>query len=148
MMKRVLVILGWTVALLAGLAKILTYCNIPSETLFGKIATVGRTSVSLPVAMILSLAAVALAYLVGRGRFKGHKKLTVHSAVYGAGQSVIDVTAKLTALVKDNSLTVVAGNHLAGDPIYGTRKHLEVWFSYGTSQRKAVVREGGTLEIP
>ena len=148
MIKRITIGIGIVVGILAGIVQILTYFNLSSASLLGKIAIAGQTTISLPISIIACLIGVGLGYLFGKGRFKSHKQLTIKSAIYGSGQSVVDVTSKLASLVKDNSLTVVAGNHLAGDPIDGTVKRLEMWFSYGTSERKAIIREGRTLEIP
>jgi|BioPla2DNA2_1021312.scaffolds.fasta_scaffold40482_1 hypothetical protein len=148
MIKLIIISIGWVVGLLAGLAKILTYCNLPSETLFGKIAAIGEVNVSLPIAVIIGLAAMVVAYFWGRGLFKSHKTLAIHSATYGCEDKVIDVTAKLKSLVKNNSLTVLVGNHLGGDPLRGIGKHLEVWYSYGSSQRRTRVGEKKTLELP
>ena len=68
-------------------------------------------------------------------------KLAIVKAVYGdlAGGDVIDVTAKVAAMVKDNAVTVVPSNDVFDDPATGVYKRLRVDYTIdGVPQRRTV----------
>ncbi|OGV64707.1 MAG: hypothetical protein A2283_15915 [Lentisphaerae bacterium RIFOXYA12_FULL_48_11] len=148
MIKTICKSFAWIIGVLAGLATILNYCQLPPDTVLGGIVVSLNWKISLPIAILVVIATSVFSYFLGKGFFSSHKQLVIKSAIYGVGNNVIDVTDKLKSLVQNNTLSVVVGNHLAGDPLYGTPKHLDLWFTYGTSDRKAFVREGRKLELP
>jgi len=76
-------------------------------------------------------------------------KLVIVKAVYGdlAGTDVIDVTAEVAAMVKDNALTVVPSNQTFGDPATGVYKRLRVEYTIGGVARRKTVGENRTLAI-
>lgn len=77
------------------------------------------------------------------------------SATYGylpaassAASQTVDLTRKLSRLVHDGSLNVVADNGLAGtDPVFGIPKELRVDYSLDGVRRSATVAENGTLTL-
>lgn len=74
-------------------------------------------------------------------------KLVIVKAIYGDPESdtAIDVTNKVTAMVADNSLSVVAGPEL-GNPI-GAVKKLKVSYTIDGLYRSKTVASGETLDI-
>jgi hypothetical protein len=76
-------------------------------------------------------------------------KLVIVKAVYGdlAGTDVIDVTAEVAAMVKDNALTVVPSNESFGDPATGVYKRLRVDYTIGGAARRKTIGENRTLTI-
>ena len=60
----------------------------------------------------------------------------------------VSVTAVLAGKVKNNALSVVAGNSLAGDPAYNTVKQLRADYTLGGTAHSQTVGEGDTLTIP
>jgi alpha-L-rhamnosidase len=58
-----------------------------------------------------------------------------------------DVTEKVRAAVKGDSLEIKASNENFGDPIYGTPKSLKVEFTAGASKEMKTVPEGSMLSI-
>jgi hypothetical protein len=76
-------------------------------------------------------------------------KLTIVSAVYGDldEDKTADVTAKVAAMVKDNSLSVEATNDNFGEPAGGHPKKLKVSYSIDGIFRSKTVDEGETLDI-
>lgn len=66
----------------------------------------------------------------------------------GRAASQKDVTAHLAGLVKNNTLSVVAGNDLAGDPAPNTVKELRVDYTLGGAAHSQTVNEGAALQIP
>jgi hypothetical protein len=76
------------------------------------------------------------------------KLLMLHSAKYGAGNIVVDVTAILAERLADGSLEVYAGNQLGGDPCPGRRKELVVDYSYAGQRHARHVPEGEILSLP
>ncbi|MBC7288567.1 MAG: DUF3395 domain-containing protein, partial [Armatimonadetes bacterium] len=79
-------------------------------------------------------------------------ELRIERAVYGLLRTelpgAVDVTAQLSAMVQNNSLTVQASNNIAGDPAYGVVKTLAVRYRVGGELREARVREGEVLQLP
>jgi hypothetical protein len=76
-------------------------------------------------------------------------KLVIVKAVYGdlAGTDVIDVTAEVAGMVKDNALTVVPSNENFGDPATGVYKRLRVDYTIGGVPRRKTIGENRTLTI-
>ena len=60
----------------------------------------------------------------------------------------VSVTAILAGRVRNNTLSVVAGNGLAGDPAYNTVKRLRVDYTLGGTMHTRTVGEDQTLTIP
>lgn len=79
-------------------------------------------------------------------------KLEIVKAEYGVvtltQSKMVDVADKLNSLIKDNSLSVTAGNDLAGDPAGGTAKALLVEYSYDGKAYSVKVSEPQTLKLP
>ena len=77
-------------------------------------------------------------------------KLVVVKALYGALPDgvTIDVTAKVAAMVKDNTLRVDASNDLFGDPADGAFKRLRVDYTLGGVPGSKTVGEDTTLTLP
>ncbi len=64
-----------------------------------------------------------------------------------AAKDPTDVTAVVAAAVKDESLSIAAGNALFGDTAQGVPKKLHVEYTVGTEKLSRDVRENGKLEI-
>ena len=80
----------------------------------------------------------------------GHTpQLLIHRALYGVGtETNIDVTAKLSELVENGSLSAQIGNDLAGgDPLYGVPKKCTVDYSLDGVRQSITVAEGETLVL-
>ncbi len=79
-------------------------------------------------------------------------RLEILRAVYGVFRSglpgAVDVTAQLSAMIKNNRLAVRASNDIAGDPAYGVVKTLAVRYRVDGRLREARVREGEMLVLP
>ena len=58
-----------------------------------------------------------------------------------------DVTDKVKAAVKDESLSIMAGNELLGDPAVGVPKKLTVEYQAGDENLTATAHEGGFIRI-
>ena len=63
-------------------------------------------------------------------------------------KTFINVTTLVRAAVKNGALSMVAGNHLAGDPIYGSVKALTVRYTLDGTAGTRSVNEGQTLQLP
>jgi Beta-lactamase enzyme family len=88
--------------------------------------------------------------LANNGYTKAPKKEGLHiiKARYGACGKWIDVTSQLRGKIKDNRLSIMASNDIAGEPIYGTNKSLYAEYILNNKRGTAQVREGSILEIP
>ena len=79
-------------------------------------------------------------------------KLEILKAEYGVfsltQSKMVDVTDKLNTLIKENRLTVTAGNQLAGDPAANIVKKLLVQYIYDGKNYSINVNEGQRLELP
>ena len=76
-------------------------------------------------------------------------RLIIRKAVYGdlpSGDSV-DVTEDVAAMVRNNSLTVKAGNETFGDPAGGKVKKFRVDYSFDGKTKTKTVPENSTLAI-
>ncbi len=60
----------------------------------------------------------------------------------------VSVLAALKAQVKNNALSVVAGNELAGDPAYNTVKQLRISYTLNGTAHTKTVAEKETLTVP
>jgi hypothetical protein len=76
------------------------------------------------------------------------KGLHIISAKYGAGNTWRDVSKQLTEKIRDNSLSIVASNDIAGDPFFGVVKSLRVDYVLDGERRTAQAQEGQWLHIP
>ena len=77
----------------------------------------------------------------------GWKAAVIAPAIPSAGGTV-DVTSQLKAAVKNNALSVVVGNDIAGDPAYNTVKSLRIEYSIDGVKRTRTLAEKETLRIP
>ena len=76
-------------------------------------------------------------------------KLLISSASYGdlPDGTIVDVTAKVVAMVKDNSLSVKANKANLGDVPGVASKKLKVAYTVDGVYRSKIVNEGETLDI-
>lgn len=81
------------------------------------------------------------------GRAPSMRGVTIHSAVYGAGDDWVDVKAPLTKALKRYGVAR-AGNELAGDPLDGVDKALRLNFSIHGERRQVQIPEGGYVRFP
>jgi len=84
-------------------------------------------------------------------------ELVIHRALYGVipdklpgpgARLTVDVTAQLRTRVKDNRLSVVADNSIAGDPAHLIVKQLRIDYKVGDRLFSKTVRENSLLELP
>jgi hypothetical protein len=77
-------------------------------------------------------------------------KLTVKSAIYGdiAKGKKVDVSEKVSKLVKEGALRLEASNDLFGDPAEGVNKKLVVSYELNGMAMETTVDEGDTLLLP
>jgi len=73
-------------------------------------------------------------------------KKAIYEALDGAGS--VDVTDKLTSLVKNNSIYVTASNELAGDPASMHVKRMRVEYTLDGKPATVIVPENSMLSIP
>jgi len=64
-----------------------------------------------------------------------------------AHSSIVDVTARVKAAVKNGALSIVANNDIAGDPAYNQVKRLQVDYTLNGVSSTRSVAEGETLRI-
>lgn len=79
------------------------------------------------------------------------RKLVILRAVYGLledPQRTVDVTSQVSRMVENNSLSVLASNHLAGDPAPYIVKKLRVDYTLDGFPGTKIVNEGEVLDIP
>ncbi|MHC4622370.1 MAG: serine hydrolase, partial [Planctomycetota bacterium] len=76
------------------------------------------------------------------------KGLHIVSAKYGASNTWRDVSKQLREKICDNSLSIVASNDIAGDPLFGVVKSLRVDYVLDGERRTAQAQEGQWLHIP
>ena len=76
------------------------------------------------------------------------EELKIISAKYGAKDQWLNVTKKLRNKVNENQLSLYSSNNIAGDPLFGYPKQLEVEYTLNGIKKNARVREGMKLEIP
>jgi hypothetical protein len=79
---------------------------------------------------------------------KGASGLKIVSAFYGIEDKCIDVTENLKKKIMDNTLSIIANNEIAGDPIVGKAKELKVVYSIGEEIETIVASEGDILTLP
>ena len=86
----------------------------------------------------------------GGGASAGSGRVTVASAVYGAGRQTVDVTLRLRERLRDGRLNVRADNALAGrDPAPDVPKTLRITYSVdGGRQQQAEFRENAQARLP
>ena len=113
----------------------------------------GGGSVSIPV-WSLVVASVAILgvftwLILSLRRYARASALVLHSATWGAGDRIIDVTHVLRSKLRDGTLVVRATNDVLGpDPCHGIGKYLRVEYSYKGKQMTRSVPESETLSIP
>ena len=76
------------------------------------------------------------------------KQLKIISARYGAKDQWLDITEELQDNINENQLAIFSSNNIAGDPLFGYPKQLEVEYILNGVTKKTYVREGVKLEIP
>jgi len=80
-------------------------------------------------------------------------KVEIIKAVYGVfavaeETGVVDVTAKVAALVRDGTLSVSASNELAGDPAGDIVKQMRVEYTYNDKPFTKTVDENAQIQLP
>ncbi len=94
---------------------------------------------------------IALCYLpsVG-GQTADQEKIKILEAKYGAlpDGARVDVTEKVSKLVKDGKLNLEVNNELFGDPAEQVSKKLVVKYELGGKKLEASVVEGETMLLP
>ena len=95
--------------------------------------------------------------LPGAGNYSGppndaggaYGTLSILRAEYGTGSRVIDVTSRLNAQVRGNSLQLrVTNDSMGGDPAHEEAKWLDVWYVYNNRSGHANVHEKDVLTLP
>jgi len=91
-------------------------------------------------------------------RYRLPKEAKVVGAWYGvidpaweppAGETTVDVTAKLASLVKDGAIDVTVENELAGrDPLFRTPKKMIVTYVYDGRETTATIAEHDVFKLP
>lgn len=77
------------------------------------------------------------------------QKLKIISAEYGFKEKWADVTETLQNLIVNDTLSVLVGNELFGDPAEGKAKRLKLSYSYGSSAVVKIVRyESNRMVLP
>jgi len=76
--------------------------------------------------------------------------LAIHSADYGAGNTVEDVTQQVRELVSAGKLEMIADHNVLGiaDPVKGVRKRLKVVYSHAVHNQTVIINEGDKLLLP
>ena len=74
--------------------------------------------------------------------------LEIINGRYGAQDKWVDVTKIVKEKIEDNTLSVHAGNNLAGDPIEGEPKELIILYKADGIVKLTSAKEGKTLSIP
>lgn len=75
--------------------------------------------------------------------------LRITRAVYGAGKRTVDVTARLSASIRDGELKVpVSNDSMGGDPARNQVKTLTVWYTFNGRSAQVTVNENGFLNLP
>jgi alpha-L-rhamnosidase len=64
------------------------------------------------------------------------------------GGMTVDVTAKLRDAIANNTLSIEAGNDIAGDPAYNVVKNLRVDYTINGVEKSRTLAEKETLQIP
>jgi hypothetical protein len=83
-----------------------------------------------------------------RGRGPAWGRLHVEEAVYGARGAMCDARQAVRQEVERNGGTVIAGNHLCGDPIRNVQKRLSIVYRCGDDDPvRVTARENDTLRL-
>ena len=75
------------------------------------------------------------------------KTLHIIKAEYGAKDKWVDATAQIVAAARDNRISLIADNKLAGCPIKGVAKTLKVRYTLDGEEKIVEVNEGEKLNI-
>jgi hypothetical protein len=81
---------------------------------------------------------------------RGHGRgLRILRAEYGAGDRLVDVTARLNSQIRDGQLSLTVTNDTMGrDPVEEHRKALTVWYEYRGRTATITVPEKSVLTLP
>jgi hypothetical protein len=144
--QSVITIIGATFGLLDVTSTVasLIQCNVPitaSNNVFGD-GWPGTVKV------------LSIAYQIRNGNVtvavcEENQSITINCfEIYGASYGPADVTSQVQSLVSDASLSVEASNSVFGDPWYGNRKSLTIFYSdeNGVNQ-VAVVQENNSISL-
>jgi len=79
----------------------------------------------------------------------GWGRLRIERATYGTESKYVDVTDRVQAFVRDNSIQMqVTSENLGGDPARGQLKRLNISYSYQGQRQEVTVDEKRLLTIP
>jgi hypothetical protein len=82
------------------------------------------------------------------GRGQGWGRLYIEEAMYGARGAMCDARQAVHQEANRNGGSVIAGNHLCGDPIRNVQKRLSVVYRCGDDEPvRVVARENDTLRL-
>lgn len=127
----------------AGVPRVVEYLKSDDPALF----RVGlRMAHELPATEVTKALVAELAEIEPVAEAPG-KMLTIVKAVYGMGDKQVDVTDVVKAALRDNQLSVTAGNHLAGDPAPGIVKRLRLVYKLGDKEATVEVAEKESIEL-
>jgi hypothetical protein len=85
----------------------------------------------------------------GGGGYPGGSNLRILRAEYGAGDRLVDVTARLNSQIRDGQLSLRVTNDTMGrDPVEEHRKQLTVWYVYQGRTAWVTVPEKSVLTLP
>ncbi len=85
----------------------------------------------------------------GGGGYPGGSNLRILRAEYGAGDRLVDVTARLNSQIRDGQLSLRVTNDTMGrDPVEEHRKQLTVWYVYRGRTATVTVAEKSVLTLP
>jgi hypothetical protein len=84
----------------------------------------------------------------GQGWGQGWGRLHIEEAIYGARGEMCDARQAVRQELNRNGGSVIAGNHLCGDPIRNVQKRLSVVYRCGDDEPvRVVARENDTLRL-
>ncbi len=85
----------------------------------------------------------------GNGGYPGGSNLRILRAEYGAGDRLVDVTARLNSQIRNGQLSLRVTNDTMGrDPVEEHRKALTVWYVYRGRTATVTVPEKSVLTLP
>ena len=74
--------------------------------------------------------------------------LEVLEARYGSSQKSIDIAQNLNDNIKNNKLSMIVSNEIAGDPDVGIVKSLKIRYRYQGREYERLFQEGGKIDLP
>jgi HEAT repeat protein len=128
----------------AGVPLLIEYLRSEDKDLFGVALRVAR---ELPAAEVTGALVAELGKLKPAPEERVAKVVVIVKAEYGANDKWADVTDRLAAAIHNNTLSITAGNDLAGDPAPGVVKRLRVTYRLGDKESTVEVPEKEVFEV-